>query len=104
MSVLDTPAVGGASDLPPTAEEKQLWVILGELEEDVDPGSHACRLRLSLATRCCPELSCPWQMGEQLLLYLAKVAVTTVTDRYRPLPTVTSPRWPTPLRPLPTVV
>lgn len=32
-----------------------------------------CRLRLGLATRCCPELRCPWEVGEHLLQYLAKL-------------------------------
>ena len=36
-------------------------------------GAHACRLRLWVATRCCPELVCPWSPGEQLQAYLAKM-------------------------------
>ena len=53
-----------------TREEAQLWALLADLNEDVDPGAHACRLRLSLATRCCPELPCPWDDAEQLLQYV----------------------------------
>ena len=62
-----------ASDTPLTPEEAQLWALLSDLDDDNEPGAHACRLRLSLATRCCPELVCPWQVGEQLLLYLSKL-------------------------------
>jgi hypothetical protein len=53
-----------------TREEAQLWALLADLNEDIDPCAHACRLRLSLATRCCPELQCPWDDAEQLLLYV----------------------------------
>ena len=91
-----------SSDTPPTAEEKQLWAIFSDLDDDVDPASHAViaeidqrdqsprlfgerdlmrrdarrsqvRLRLWLAMRACAELECPWQPAEQLQLYLAKL-------------------------------
>ena len=65
-------AAACSSDTSPTAEELQLWSLLADLEDDADPGAHACRLRLSLATRCCPELPCPWQDAEQLVHYLSK--------------------------------
>ena len=61
------------SDTHLSAEEKQLWSVLGDFDDDPEPGAHACRLRLWLATRCCPELPCPWQPAEQLPLYLAKL-------------------------------
>lgn len=61
------------SDTPLTAEESQLWALLADLDDDAEPGAHACRLRLALVTRSCPELQCPWQVGRQLLLYLAKL-------------------------------
>ena len=39
----------------------------------MEPEAHACRLKLWLATRTCPELACPWQPAEQLQLYAAKL-------------------------------
>ena len=51
----------------------QLWALLADFDDDVEPGSHACRLRLSLATRTCPELQTPWQVSEHLLMYLTKL-------------------------------
>ena len=61
------------SDTPLSEEEAQLWSLLSELAEDHEPGAHACRLRLWVATRCCPEILCPWSPGEQLQAYLAKM-------------------------------
>ena len=45
--------------LPPPSRA-QLWSLLADFEDDEEPGAHACRLQLWLATRCCAELSCPW--------------------------------------------
>ena len=42
-----------AVDTKLSAEEAQLWALLADFEDDVEPGAHACRLRLWLATRCC---------------------------------------------------
>ena len=61
------------SDTPLSTEEAQLWALLADLHEDHEPGAHACRLRLWVATRCCPELVCPWSPGEELQAYLCKM-------------------------------
>ena len=45
-----------ASDTPLSDEESQLWALLADFEDDVEPSAHACRLRLWLALRCCPSL------------------------------------------------
>ena len=63
-----------ATDTPPTPEEAQLWALLSDFEDDYEPGSHAVRLKLWLATRNGAELHCPWEVREQLPLYLAKLA------------------------------
>ena len=42
-----------------SAEEAQLWALLADFEDDVEPGAHACRLRLWLATRCCVRARVP---------------------------------------------
>ena len=44
----------------------QLWSQLAELEGDDEPGAHACRLQLWVATRCCAALNYPWSPQEQL--------------------------------------
>ena len=62
-----------AVDTKLSAEEAQLWALLADFEDDVEPGAHACRLRLWLATRCCAELACPWVPSAELLLYLSKL-------------------------------
>ena len=62
-----------ANDLPLTADEAQLWALLSDFDDDVEPETHACRLRLSLATRTCPAMGCPWSPTEQLALYHAKL-------------------------------
>ena len=62
-----------ASDSPLTAEEAQLWALLADFDDDMEPEAHACRLKLWLATRTCPELACPWQPAEQLQRYAAKL-------------------------------
>ena len=62
-----------ATDTPPTPEEAQLWALLSDFEDDYEPGSHAVRLKLWLATRNGAELHCPWEVREQLPLYLAKL-------------------------------
>ena len=61
------------TDLPLTPDEKQLWACLGSFEDDVEPETHALRLRLSLAARACPDMPTPWNESEQLALYLAKL-------------------------------
>ncbi|KAL1530323.1 hypothetical protein AB1Y20_001232 [Prymnesium parvum] len=70
-----------ASDTHLTAEEAQLWALLADFEDDVEPGAHSLRLQLWLATRCCPELQCPWNVGEQLQLYLFKLPFITASLR-----------------------
>ena len=60
-----------SSDSKPSAEELQLWAMLSDFEEDSEPSASACRLRLWLAMRCCPELQPPWQPTAQLQSYLA---------------------------------
>ena len=62
-----------ASDTALSAEEGQLWALLADMDDDVEPGSHCVRLQLWFAARGCPELRCPWQVSEQLELYLLKL-------------------------------
>jgi hypothetical protein len=61
------------SDAAFNAEETQLWELIGDLAVDLAPESHACRLKLSVASRCCPELRLPWQPAVELELYLEKL-------------------------------
>ena len=63
-----------ATDTPLTADERQLWDLLGSFDDDIEPEAHACRLRLSLATRSCPEMAPAWDVAEQLSLYLTKLS------------------------------
>ena len=57
-----------------TSDEKQLWDCLASFDDDVEPETHAIRLRLSLAARSCPDMPTPWDEAEQLTLYLTKLA------------------------------
>ena len=62
------------SDSLLAADEKQLWELFASFDDDVEPETHALRLRLSLAARSCPEMPTPWSEPEQLSLYLTKLA------------------------------
>ena len=68
------PACATDSALAP--DELQLWQSVMKLDDDLEPESHACRLRLSLATRSCSAMveATSWDVGKQLALYLAKLA------------------------------
>jgi len=56
-------------------DELQLWQCVMALEDDVEPEAHACRLRLSLATRSCAAMVAEinWTVPQQLALYLNKL-------------------------------
>ena len=62
------------TDAPMSAEEAQLWKMLADLTSDAEPAAHACRLKLSLGARACPELACPWEAAKELGCYLAKLS------------------------------
>ena len=57
------------------ADEEQMWLALMALEDDVEPETHAVRLRISLVTRACPHLQPKWDVAKQLALYLAKLSL-----------------------------
>ena len=59
-----------ATDSALTPDEKQLCL---SFDSDVEPETHACRLRLTLAWRACADLPSPWSVPEQLSLYLTKI-------------------------------
>ena len=65
-----------ATDQPLELDEAQLWALLAGFEDDMEPETHALRLKLTLCTRTCqPHMACPWNPSAQLALYHAKLAL-----------------------------
>ena len=61
------------TDAALTPEEASLWSLLADFAQDTEPAAHATRLKLYLGARVCPELTCPWRPGRELVQYLAKL-------------------------------
>lgn len=64
------------TDQPLEPDEAQLWALLGGFDDDMEPETHALRLKLSLCTRTCqPHMPCPWDASRELCLYHAKLSL-----------------------------
>ena len=64
------------SDMPLSGEESQIFEQLGAISHDVHPDAHACRLKISIATRGTPhgEIASTklWSVRAEYVAYVAK--------------------------------